>query len=122
MYIDKHSGKKYTQEEIDKKLSQSKAAYRLLQREDYYTTKNFCEHCKAKYDEIGLIPPETLEYQIIDVSHIKSIRKCKDEGEIELIWTYENYTLLCRKHHIEYEDSQKSLHNTKIEDICKKSN
>jgi len=108
MYIDKYSGKKYTQKQIDINTSRAKKQLRANHREEFGA--EYCKHCFELNQSEGFIPPNTLEYTTIDCSHIISVDKCKKEGFIEMIWSLYNMELLCRFHHIEFEDSLKSLH------------
>lgn len=109
-YIDKHSGVKYSQKEIDENTRKAKVKYREIQIMDFDSGVNFCEECYRLHQEEGFIPPKTMEYKIIDVSHEKSVQQCKNEGLIEKVWDFRNFKLLCRKHHDEHHDSEKSLH------------
>lgn len=108
-YQDKISGVRYSQKEIDENTRKAKIKYRDIQKMDYDTNKNFCETCFTLHEEEMIIPPNKMEYKIIDVSHIQSVQSCKNEGLIEKIWDFRNFELLCRKHHLEHEDSQKNM-------------
>ena len=86
MYTDKHSGKKYTQQQIDRNLSKAKKELRQEQIDEY--GYQFCVSCGINSS-----------HSIIDCSHVKSVKWCKEHSEIELIWDKSNMDLLCREEH-----------------------
>jgi hypothetical protein len=109
-YTDIHSGEKYTQQQIDHNTKKAKNKYREVQKMDYEMPINFCEKCSEIWEDEQIPPPNKMDYKLIDISHLKSVQQCKNDGEIEKIWDFRNIELLCRFHHIEFENSQKSLH------------
>jgi hypothetical protein len=101
MYTDKHSGKKYTQQQIDFNYSKSRKSLLRVQRDIY--GYNFCIECKNQHDQNGIIPPDEMEFKLLDCSHIKSRQQCKNDSEIEKIWSVDNLQILCRHHHTEFD-------------------
>lgn len=95
-YTDKYSGERYTQKQIEKHLHNSKAELLSLQRENYGW--NFCVEC-SELAQQGVRIPDDLEHKTITCAHIKSVKKCKDDSEIERIWDVKNMIPECLYHH-----------------------
>ena len=78
-------GNRYTTEQIERKIK--KAALELLEMQFLEYGYNFCESCKRNDDKP------------IDVSHTISRKKAKEDGCVEVLWSYDNLEILGRLCH-----------------------
>ena len=97
-YRDKNSGKLYTQREINQNIN--KACRELKEEMFEEHGRLFCHLCKESYEKDGTYKTG-FESQIIDCSHNKSRRECKNDGEIEKLWDKDNLELICTLCHRE---------------------
>jgi len=88
-YTDKHSGIRYSSDEIERNRRTSGRS--LFERQLFDYGYNFCEKCKVNSS------------QKLDPAHIKSVDWCKKNSEIEMIWSLDNQMVLCRECHKEYD-------------------
>ena len=107
-YTDRHSGKTYTSKEIEVLTAKAKKQKRLKNIERYDAPT--CERCFELWVNKDIEPLDEMQYKILDCSHIKSVQNCKNYSDIELIFSLENMEILCRHHHVEHENNQKSLY------------
>ena len=105
MYTDNISGEKYTQQQIEANLKKTKTEIKQSQIDEYGWS--FCVKC-FELSQKGMRIPKDMEHTIIDMSHIKSIQDCKNDGEIERIWDVDNIEMLCRFHHLAHENKSKT--------------
>jgi 5-methylcytosine-specific restriction endonuclease McrA len=89
-YTDRSSGQKYSQHQIDRYIGRACKILFYNQRDEY--GYNFCEKCKKNHTSVKL-----------DCSHIKSRKKCKEDGEIKKLWSMDNLQVLCRDCHKKYD-------------------
>jgi len=95
-YTDATSGEKYSQVDINRNLTKAKGELLEAQRNEWGWS--FCEKCK-ELSEKGWRVPDELKYKTITCAHIKSVKKCKEDGEIEKIWDVDNMIPECLHHH-----------------------
>lgn len=108
-YTDKYSGVKYSQREIDINLRIAKQELIDIQKEEHGW--NFCVKCAEEAEDGGIIEND-MAHSLLDCSHNKPVKKCKEDSEIEKIWDVNNMTILCRYHHAEYD--KLSIQSSKI--------
>ena len=78
-------GERYTTPQIERKIK--KAALELLELQFIEYGYNFCQCCRRNDDKP------------IDVSHTISRKKAKENGNVEVLWDYDNLEILGRKCH-----------------------
>ena len=78
-------GERYTTPQIERKIK--KAALELLELQFIEYGYNFCQCCQRNDDKP------------IDVSHTISRKKAKEDGDVEVLWDYDNLEILGRKCH-----------------------
>ena len=77
-------GDRLTTPEIDRRIRKAKSKKKL--ELEYHA----CERCDSNQGWL-------------DMSHIISVKECKESGRAELAYTVDNLELLCRTHHDEIE-------------------
>lgn len=89
-------GTRYTQTAIDRKIRLAKELFLhdFIYENDYH----FCQECHKNAHTVRL-----------SVSHIKSVKWCKENGFIELAWSVENFRLLCIPCHARYDNNDVRL-------------
>lgn len=81
-------GKRYTQSQIDRRITNAKRA--ILERQIMEEGHNYCENCHSNGRGTRL-----------DCSHNVSVKKAKESGRTELCWDVNNIEILCRDCHQE---------------------
>ena len=79
------NGNRYTTPEIEARIK--KAALELLEMQFLEQGYNFCTKCKRNDDKP------------IDVSHTISRKQAKENGTVELLWSFDNLEILGRNCH-----------------------
>lgn len=82
-------GTRYTQSQIDRKITQAKAI--ALEKQFDEHRYNFCEDCGASSGTY------------LDCSHDISVKKAKENGKTEQCWNVGNIVIRCRKCHQEHD-------------------
>lgn len=89
------NGERLTKSVIDNRIRKAKAA-----------------KLKAMLDEQGYIACENCGVSggaRLDCSHNISVKECQETGRSELAYDVKNITVLCRQHHIEFENNRKKI-------------
>jgi hypothetical protein len=91
-------GETLTRTELDRRISKAKVQKIEDQKNEY--GYNFCVDCQD-----GAFPLDSneLEYNILDCSHIISVKEVCETGRAELCYDLSNIRILCRHHHKEYD-------------------
>lgn len=79
------TGERIGKSEIDRRIREAKEKKLNLQLEEH--GYNFCEDCGRSGGEY------------LDCSHVVSVKKCQDEGMVELAYDVGNIRVLCRPCH-----------------------
>ena len=80
------TGERYTQNQIDRKITEAKA--KVIQNQINEYGYNFCEDCGRNASGMRL-----------DCSHDISVKRAKEEGRTEQCWNVKNIVIRCRDCH-----------------------
>jgi len=92
-YYKTSNGERVSKAVIDRRVRNAKK--QLLENQLSMYDYNFCEECKEYPEE----QKDTLEYKILDCSHIESADSCQKHRRSEKAWDLDNIRILCRFHH-----------------------
>jgi hypothetical protein len=87
-------GTKYSAAQVEAKIRQAKAIKleEMMEEHGYI----FCEECGINANA----------GQPLDCSHTKSVKECKEEGQVELAWHVPNIKIRCRPCHREHDGTK----------------
>ena len=95
-YTDKHSGIRYSEKEI--KVMISKAKSQLLENQSDEYGFNYCVKCQEMAEQ-GIRIPNDMSHQRITCAHIKSVKECKEDSDIETLFSPDSMVVECLWHH-----------------------